>query len=195
MTLFRCAAVAAAIAAAACGGNKSTTPTVATPRYNGSWIGNYTVTSCSQDGQYAALSNDCGDVFTIGRALPYGLVATQTNSNVSGTFVLGMVNFAFASTPIASDGSLTITGTGTAPGAGVTYTYTPIWSLRLNGIVLSGSLTMSLTATGVTGGAAVAGTISTSTKQTVVASQTAPLGVAPRSIDDVWSALTASQKP
>jgi len=193
MTTLRWAALAAVLAAAACGGNKTTTPTVPIPVYNGSWIGNYTITSCIQNGQFAAV--DVCSLFTNGQVLPDSFLFSQTDRNVSGTFLLGSLNFAFPTSTIASDGGLTITGSGTAPGFGEVVNVTPTWSLRLTGTTLTGSIVQVWVGAGLTGQATINGSMSTSTKTAVVASQTAPAAVAPRSIKDVWSALTTAAQP
>jgi len=191
--LLRWAALAAALGAAACGGNKNT-PTTPAPFYNGSYQGSYTVSSCTENGQFGTLAIVCGS-FANGSVWPYGMVINQADRTVSGTFVLGSINFAFSNTTIASDGSLTITGTGTAPGFGTVINITPTWTLRLNGSLLAGSITQIWSAPGVSGQSNIVGNISSSTKTTVVASQTAPAAVAPRSIGEWLSALRSAAQP
>jgi hypothetical protein len=167
MTRLRWVALAAVLAAAACGGgNTATTPTVPTPVYNGSWGGNYTITSCTQDGQFAAVGV-CG-LFTNGQVLPFSFLLSQTDRNVSGT------------------------GTGTAPGFGEVVNVTPTWSLHLSGTLMSGTLVQLWSATGLTGQGTINGTMSSSTKFAVVASQTAPATLVPRSIGEMRSAIATA---
>lgn len=79
------------------------------PNYQGTWVGSYAITGCSQSGAFAAI-RFCAD-FPNDRVLPLSFVLTQTNDAVTGTMSLGTLRSNQATGPIATDGTLALPAT------------------------------------------------------------------------------------
>lgn len=75
------------------------------PNYGGSWIGNYTVVSCTPTEGFAD-QNVCGN-FNAGQTLQYRLQFTQTADVVSGLTIIGLLGSTTTSSIVNTDGSLT----------------------------------------------------------------------------------------
>jgi Bacterial Ig-like domain (group 2) len=79
------------------------------PNFQGTWSGSYSVDSCTQSGQFA-LSNPCGNTFSVNRVLPMNLVASQTRDSVNAQLFLGTIAGS-GTGPISTNGRLTLAGT------------------------------------------------------------------------------------
>lgn len=77
------------------------------PNYGGSWIGNYTVVSCTNTEGFAD-QNVCGN-FNVGQTFQYRLQFTQTADVVSGLTAIGLIGSTTTSSTVNADGSLTFT--------------------------------------------------------------------------------------
>jgi len=141
----------------ACSGGNNENPLspVLTPQFAGTWNGTYKLTSCTQSGDMA-LVDLCGST-PQGTLLPAHFEFTQTASNVTGTFYLGLLDFAFEKSTVASDGSLTLAGTFSQDGV----TLAATWILKVSGSSLTGTVAQTWTADGATGQIKVNGTMAT----------------------------------
>ena len=77
------------------------------PNYQGTWSGNYIITSCNATGDFI-LGGFC-DGFAVGTEWPTDLVLTQIEDQVTGRFYLGALS-ADAIGPVQTDGLLMLTG-------------------------------------------------------------------------------------
>jgi len=77
------------------------------PNYGGTWLGNYTIVSCTPTGGFVD-KNLCGS-FTVGQTFQYGLQFTQNADVVSGVTVIGLLGSTTTSATMNVDGSLTLT--------------------------------------------------------------------------------------
>jgi hypothetical protein len=127
------------------------TPVVA--NYAGNWTGTYTMTGCTQSGS-VAYANLCS---VIGQTPPFSMSLTQSGASVSGTFTMGYVVFSGTSGTVGADGSLKLTGTS-ADGSTTTIV---MWALNNSNGKLSGTMTMTMTSTGLTGSVIFVGIMNT----------------------------------
>ena len=81
------------------------------PNYAGIWAGSYVVNNCTQTGQWPAVINGCGTVFTVGATLPVAFNLTQNGGTITGQTAIGS-NFSgqFSTTAIAN-GALSFNAT------------------------------------------------------------------------------------
>ena len=77
------------------------------PNYGGSWIGSYTVVSCTPTEGFAD-QNVCAS-FNVGQTFQYRLLFTQTADVVSGLTGIGLLGSTTTSSTVNADGSLTFT--------------------------------------------------------------------------------------
>jgi hypothetical protein len=149
------AAVAAVVAMTACGGSSPTGPSAPPiPSYAGSWSGNYTVTGCNQTGGMA-LANICG---SMGQSAPYRFDFQQSASSVTGSFMLGSVNFPSTGGTIAADGSLALQATSIRDGVTIIVN----WALHNSGgpnPAITGTISQAWTSTTLSGQTNIAGTL------------------------------------
>jgi hypothetical protein len=138
----------------ACGGDDNVVaPPPPLPNYTGIWSGNYTITSCTETGDFA-LVNFCAE---LGGNAPFTLNIIQqggnTNPPVQGTFNLGSIPFTIATgSSVASNGSLSFQGTAFQGGITILVT----WALTSPVV---GTITQAWTYTGVTGQMNITGAI------------------------------------
>ena len=81
------------------------------PNYAGIWGGTYVVNNCTQTGQWPAVINGCGTVFTIGATLPVAFNLTQNGGTITGQTAIGTnISGQFSTTAIAN-GALSFNAT------------------------------------------------------------------------------------
>jgi hypothetical protein len=145
----------AAVAMTACGGSSPTKPSAPPiPSYAGSWSGNYTITGCNQTGGMA-LANICG---SLGQSAPYRFNFQQSGSSVTGSFMLGTINFPSTGGTIAADGTLALQATTIQNGVTIIVN----WALHNSGganPAITGTVAQAWTSTTLSGQTNVAGTI------------------------------------
>ena len=149
------------------------------PNLNGTFSGNYSVTSCSSTG-FNLTSNLC-DSFAVGTLLPYTFNFTQSNDVVSGRFFLGAVEFDNLSGTIGVAGNLGFSGVNTSTGIVLNASW-DLTASRSN--TLSGNLALLWTSTLVAGTSNISGSISTIARVASVPQRTVL-----RSRDDVIRAF------
>src|SRR5262249_53284121 len=136
---------------------------------NGTWTGNYQITSCSQSGTIS-LANICAAV--TGTA-PFTLLVAQSGGAATSSFLLGSVSFPEVSATVTPT-SLSVTSSNTTNGC----TVTVAWNGAVSGGTLTGTLTQTWTAAGLTGQAVLQCTIlspvSHSSAVTPITSQWSP---------------------
>jgi hypothetical protein len=111
------------------------------------------VTSCNQTGD-VALANVCG---ILGNTAPYQFFLTQADRSVTGSFMLGSINFSNTSGTVAQDGSLALSGTTQSSGITIVIN----WALTLPSTAIAGTIAQNWTAAGLSGSANVTGSINT----------------------------------
>jgi hypothetical protein len=77
------------------------------PNYAGSWLGNYTILSCTPTEGFAD-QNVCNS-FNVGQTFQYRLQLTQTADVVNGQTIVGQLGSTNATSTVNADGSLTLT--------------------------------------------------------------------------------------
>jgi hypothetical protein len=77
------------------------------PNYGGTWVGNYTIDSCTQTEGFA--DKDLCATFAVGQTFQYHLLLTQNADVVTGSTAIGLLGSTTVSSTIGSDGSLTLT--------------------------------------------------------------------------------------
>jgi hypothetical protein len=92
------------------------------PNYGGSWSGSYTVASCVETGQIAAV-HFCRDEFRPGRPLRAYANITQNNANVSATMSLGDTDLRAANGVISMGGDLHLAASKTEDGVTLNTTW------------------------------------------------------------------------
>jgi hypothetical protein len=105
-----------------------------------------------------ALANICG---SMGTAAPYRFNFQQSGNSVTGSFMLGSVNFPSTGGTVASDGSLGLQATTIINGTTIIVT----WALHNAGgsaPAITGTITQAWTDTTLSGQTNVAGTIASS---------------------------------
>lgn len=141
------------------------------PSLNGTFAGNYIVTSCTQSGQVGD-ANLCG-VFPVGSVGPYTFNFTQSVDAVSGRFFLAAIRFDNISGTIGLGGNLSFSARAeTAPPTVIDVTWN-LTASRPN--TLSGEVFQVWTHTGLSGQANINGSISTFSKTASVPSWIVPL--------------------
>jgi hypothetical protein len=106
------------------------------PNFQGTWSGSYTVTGCSQTGDFAR-ANFCSS-FGVNRVLPTNLNLTQDRDRVQGRFFLGTLG-GDTTGPVQSNGQLLLTGAVQDPAATIETT----WNLTsTNAGRITGSLSL-----------------------------------------------------
>lgn len=154
------AALACAVALAMSGcANSPTAASVSVANFNGTWGGNYSVSGCSQSGDFAT-ANFCSIVTG---NLPFSL---QVASGAS-TFTLGSLTFSNGSASVAGS-ALTATGatTTTDASSNVTFNISVTWTVTESNSQLAGTLVQTWTGSGFGGQALVQGTILAPTSHT-----------------------------
>jgi len=142
------------------GGTQGTKLLRGMPKVAGAYIGEYAVSSCNATGQMVASPVCSSDGFTSGTTASYGFSFTQTGESLSGSFMLGSIDFGAFTTTIDVPGTFTVERTLTNEGVTVATT----WSLSQRtpsppAPTFGGTITQVWTAAGVSGSAVVNGTI------------------------------------
>jgi hypothetical protein len=150
--------MALTVAMTACSKESPTAPSAAPiPNYAGTWTGTYTITGCTQQGGMA-LVNICADM---GSSMPYQFNFQQSGSSVTGSFMMGSINFPSTGGTVASDGSLPLQATTIRNGVTIIVN----WALRNAGgpnPVITGTVTSAWTSTTLSGQTNIAGTMASS---------------------------------
>ena len=144
-----------AVLTAACGGNPNA-PSQNNAHYAGTWTGSYTITGCNQTGGIA-LANICGN---LGASAPFTFTLSQSNTSVTGSFLLGTISFPSTGGTIGADGSLTLQATTVSNGVTIVVT----WHLNESGTTLTGTVTQIWTSDTLSGQVNVTGTITSAVK-------------------------------
>ena len=120
------------------------------PNYGGDWSGAAVVRTCSETGAWSG-SDLCRDLRGLGQ-LPTSVALTQDRDRLSGTLTLDDVEASIANGTIRNDGSASLTARLVEPDDGTTLTFAfePV-ELRARGDTMSGTSTMTATATGLAG--------------------------------------------
>jgi hypothetical protein len=79
----------------------------ALPSYAGAWTGTYLVMTCTQSGAFV-LANFCRDYAD---SLPFTLDLTQSQDQVTGTFLLGEIQFGRTTASVSLNGDLSLAST------------------------------------------------------------------------------------
>ena len=134
------------------------------PDYQGQWSGSYIVNSCTQSGTFAAI-NWCADA-PVNRVFPTNATFTQSGEAVSGRLFLGASPSDSFSVPIGTDGAIAITAVFRT---GV-FTDNTTWRLvSSQANRMTGTFTITTTATGYVGSAVLALTIRDFTRSSATA--------------------------
>jgi hypothetical protein len=170
--------VAVALVVSACGGSSSpTAPAAVIPQYGATWSGSYTVTGCTQTGDFVSV-NVCG-TFASGTVLPFTMTLAQTGTAITpGTFSLGTLAFVLQPATIASNGSLALIGSATVTPALIVTT----WALTAP---IVGTQSQAWTAQGLTGQATVTSVVGS----TVRTASLVTAGDPPTSLADALRAI------
>jgi len=120
------------------------------PNYDGNWGGAAVVRTCRETGDWLG-SDVCRDLRAIGQ-LGATLALTQDRDRVSGTLTVDDIEAAIADGTIRNDGTASLTArlVETDQGMTLTVAFEPV-ELRARGDTMSGTLTMTATAAGLTG--------------------------------------------
>jgi len=81
------------------------------PNYQGSWVGSYAISTCSQSGQIATFVDGCTSTFTSGRVLPLSLNMTQAAATLTGRTSLGTLVSDTFTAAVATNGTTMILAT------------------------------------------------------------------------------------
>jgi hypothetical protein len=127
------------------------------PDYRGRWAGTFTVTGCSESGDFQRAST-CSQF--LNQTLPITLTLTQNLDQVTGTIVLFGSPTGNVSGPLANDGTLLLSGV--LPGA-INVTLSN-WSTVASGTVMTGVWSMNLAGPAASGTADLAARIISVTK-------------------------------
>ncbi len=120
------------------------------PNYDGGWTGAAVVRTCRETGDWLG-SDVCPDLRALGQ-LPTTLALTQDRDRLSGTLTLDDIEAAIADGTIRNDGTALLTARLVESDQGTTLTiaFDPV-ELKVQGENMSGTLTMTATATGTEG--------------------------------------------
>lgn len=144
------------------------------PDYQGTWAGDYAVTTCEVSGAFVGADLCGSDGMRPGDLLPVSLLITQSGIQLSGTFYLGEISGPLSGT--IDDGG-TFNGTAsltfTAEGQTLATAVNPLRT-RAEGERMTGTFRAESTLAGVSGSWVFAGEFRTVTRQS---SGVAPLGV------------------
>ena len=142
--------VAAVLLASACSGGPSA-PSTPPASFAGAFNGTYSVTSCTETGQFTGWCIASG----LTGNLPIAVSLSQTQNSVSGPLVLGSTNGNFQGTANGSSlngaaamNNLNVAGITAIPNV-------TAWSSTLSGNNMTGSFTLTYAATGLPGGVTV----------------------------------------
>jgi hypothetical protein len=142
------------------GGHQGTKLLRGMPRVAGTFQGSYTISSCTQNGQFSDV--DACINFPVGALAPYTFIFSQTADFVTGNFSLGLLNFGDFSSTIAVPGSFSFVGqaSGTAP-----LNVVATWSLSQKvPNALGGTVNTVFSTPTLSGSATLIGTISSITR-------------------------------
>lgn len=141
----------------ACGSSSPSAPTPTYPTVQGVYTGFYAVSSCSDGGVTGFCSSGA---FTPGTQLPVSLSLGQSQSNITGTMILGGVSGSFQGT-LTTLGQLSGTAAlGNLVLSGVTVTFNvPSWSSVASGNAMTGFFQIAFKIAGLTGSPTVNATI------------------------------------
>ena len=78
------------------------------PSYNGTWIGSYRITSCTDSGQMRTSIEFCKDIFRVGRLAPLGLFMSQNGLSVATSVFLGDLELTSPPAVVGDDGRLQV---------------------------------------------------------------------------------------
>jgi hypothetical protein len=145
----------------------------ALPNLNGTFAGQYAVTSCTQSGQVAN-SNLCG-IFAIGSQPSYTFNWTQSVDVLSGRFFLGTTEFDNITSTIDLGGNFAFESHAAGTGTSLIDATWNAFSYHPN--TLGGNLTSIWTATGLTGQANINGLIVNFNKTASVPPRALPLSL------------------
>lgn len=160
------------------GGHQGTKLLRGMPRVAGTFQGNYTVSSCTQDGQFGE-SDPCSK-FPVGASAPYTFIFSQTGEGVTGNFSLGIVNFGDFGSIITVPGAFTFGGRAALQSDPINILAT--WSLSQTiANTLGGTVNAVFSTPALSGSATLVGFISTVTKISSVDAMVR--SVAPRTLD------------
>jgi hypothetical protein len=169
--------VVVALFVSACGGSSPTAPAVVIPQYGATWSGSYTVTGCTQTGDFVSV-NICSN-FASGTVLPFTMTLAQAGTAITpGTFSLGTVAFVMQPATIASNGALTVVGSYTSSPVVVVTT----WALTAP---IIGTQSQAWTAQGLTGQVTVTSVVGS----TVKTASLVTAGDPPTSLSDALRAI------
>ena len=120
------------------------------PNYDGAWSGAAAVRTCRETGAWTG-SEVCRELRASGEFVTR-LALTQDRDRLSGTLTLDDIEAAIADGTIRSDGTASLTARLAESEDGMTLTvaFEPV-ELRARGDSMSGTLTMTATASGITG--------------------------------------------
>ena len=120
------------------------------PNYDGGWTGAAVVRTCRETGDWLG-SNVWFDLRAFGQ-LPTTLALTQDRARLSGTLTLDDIEDAIANGTIRNDGTASLTARLVDSDQGMTLTiaFEPV-ELRVRGDNMSGTLTMTASASGLEG--------------------------------------------
>jgi hypothetical protein len=120
------------------------------PNYAGAWSGAAVVRTCRETGDWSG-TDVCRELQAFGQ-LATTLVVAQDRDRLSGTLTLDDIEAAIADGTIRNDGTASLTARLVDSDDGITLTvaFEPV-ELRARGDSMSGTLTMTATATGITG--------------------------------------------
>lgn len=146
-------------------GISTTSRATITANFQGSWVGDFSVTGCSMNGQIASVLAPCVNGFQIGQTFPVRLILTQTGTGVSGTVFFGTLTGA-VNGGVDAAGHLSLSGTVSATFNTTTFTEVFIsFDATTNGQSMFGGWTLNLIASGLTGSATIQDTIRVVTRQ------------------------------
>lgn len=176
----------------ACGGGPEAPMTPAPPPdFAGAWTGTYRVSSCSNSGFFADAAL-CSTVLDTTASVTFTLA--QSDRTVTGSFSLGTLNSPPVTSPVSSDGSLTLA----AQVRDGVFTIDTTWTLlQPSPGTLAGQTRQVWTASGQSGEAVVQGSIVSVTRTISVrlASTPSPDDLIERPSEIVDGARLRGQKP
>ena len=171
----------------ATGGGRATKRLSIYADFEGTWTGNYQITSCGQTGGFSTLGF-CG-IWTTGSVLPFRLVITTTGSGVvSASWVLGSVNYGPTS---GTAGAFYSSVTLSAFHQDSSLPSTSMWSLTQSlPSRIAGTHQLTITSNSYSGSGVVSGPIISFTKSLAsLAATPTSLFTQPRQLDELASAF------
>jgi hypothetical protein len=154
------------------------------PSYNGTWIGSYRITSCTDSGQMRSAVEFCKDIFTAGRLAPLGLFMSQNGLSVATTVFLGDLELSSPPAVVSDDGRLQVTARLTEAEATVDAT---LLLHQPQTTSIGGTITQDWRPTNLTGTAHVTGDLVDVAKSAGAA--LAPMGTPVRSFEEMLRAV------